>query len=145
MFLKNVSGGTSISMLEKTLAFNEARQRMLATNIANINTPGYRTKQLDVASFQAALREAADRRDRNRSEPFRLERTREFELASDGRLSVRPSEEPVENLLFKDGTNASIERQMSQVAETAMTHQVATELLKRYFDTLEKSIRGRVV
>lgn len=145
MFVMDVSTSSSISMLEKTLAFNEARQKMLATNIANISTPGYRTQQLDVASFQSALREASNRRNRNPDEPFRLERTDEFQTGPNGQLTVSPSEEPVENLLFKDGTNASIERQMSQLAETAMTHQVATELLKGYFETVQKSIRGRVV
>lgn len=145
LFVSDITNTTIVAMLEKTLAFNEARQKMLASNIANITTPGYKAKQLDVESFQDALRAAADRRAKHRDEPFQLDGTREFRVGSDGRLSISPSEEPVENLLFKDGTNASIERQMSQLAETAMTHQVATELLKGRFDTLQKSIRGRVV
>lgn len=145
VFVSDVTSLTPIAMLEKTLAFNEARQKMLASNIANITTPGYKAKQLDVEAFQDALRAAADRRAKRLDEPFQLDGTREFRVGPDGRLSISPSEEPVENLLFKDGTNASIERQMSQLAETAMTHQVAAELLKGYFDGLQKSIRGRVV
>lgn len=143
MFVSDITSWGPMPMLEKTLAFNEARQKMLATNIANITTPGYRAKQLDAAAFQKALREAADRRVQ-RGEPFRLRRTREFEVEAGGRLRVTPGDLPVENALFQDGTNASIEKQMSQLAETAMTHQMATELLKGYFDRLGAAIRGRV-
>ena len=48
--------------LVKTLAYNEARLRMIAENVANIHTPGYRTKQLDVRGFQSSLRRALDAR-----------------------------------------------------------------------------------
>lgn len=143
-FLTEMTGQGAVPMLEKTLAFNEARQKMLATNIANLTTPGYKARQLDVAGFQKALREASNRR-AERGEPFRLGRSREFEVEASGRLRVMPSEVPEENARFHDGTNASIERQMSQLAETAMTHQVATELLKGYFDRLSHAIRGRAI
>jgi flagellar basal-body rod protein FlgB len=143
MFVSNITDGAAFPMLEKTLAFNEARMKMLATNIANIMTPGYRAQQLDAASFQAALRQASDRRESTGK--FELPSTREFGPGKDGFLRVTPSEEPVENVLFQDGTNASIERQMAQLAETAMLHQAATELLKGYYDRVGMAIRGRTV
>ncbi len=37
-----------------TLAFAEARHRMLAENIANWQTPGYKAKDLKAADFTAA-------------------------------------------------------------------------------------------
>jgi len=131
-------------LLEKTLAFNEARQRMLAENIANVSTPGYRARQLDASAFQRALRDASERRTA-RGGSFELERTDQFRTEPDGRLVVTPTEAPAENTLFKDGTNASIERQMSQLAEVTILHQMTTELYKNYVDGLTKAIRGRVV
>lgn len=136
-----VNGG-AIPMLEKTLAFTEARNRMFATNIANITTPGYHTKQLSVEKFQSALREASEKRAK-RGE-FRMDSTNEFQVGRSGRLQVTPSEEPVENLLFQDGTNARIERQMALLAENTMMNQMATELLKGRFAGLQKAIRGRL-
>jgi flagellar basal-body rod protein FlgB len=138
-----LTNGGPIPLLEKTLAFVEARQRMLATNIANITTPGYRTKQLDENAFQNALAEAAKNRDETGG-AFELSSTREFRVDEQGLLEVAPSETPAENILFQDGTNASIERQMAQLAENAMLNQVSAELLKGYFDGLSKAIRGRV-
>ena len=50
----------------------------------------------------------------------------------------------VENLLFQDGTNARIERQMALLAENTMMNQTVSNLLRAKFDGLETAIRGRV-
>src|SRR5690606_481052 len=104
-----------------------------------------RTKHLDVDAFQKSLRGAVEaRREAGATSPFRMEGTREFGLDPAGRLWVDPSEEPAENVLFHDGTNVRIERQMAMMAENAMMHQTAVELLKTRFDGLLKAISGRV-
>ncbi len=143
MFLQSVTSGGAFPMLEKTIAFTEARNRVLAENVANITTPGYRAKRLDIGKFQAALRDATERR-REDGGAFRLESTDEFDTNALGHLETTPSREPVENLLFHDGTNARIERQMADIAENTMMHQAATELLKGYYNGMRKAIRGRL-
>ncbi|MBX3394096.1 MAG: flagellar basal body rod protein FlgB [Phycisphaerae bacterium] len=144
MFMDDVSNAGAIPMLEKVLAFTEARNRMLAENIANVTTPGYRAKQLDVHGFQSALREAFDKR---AAAGGRVDVRSGEQISTDsgGRLRVNPTQEPAENLLFHDGTNARIEREMANLAENAMMHQAATELTRVYFDGLKKAISGRVV
>lgn len=144
MFLSGVTTAGPIPMLDKVLAFTESRNRMLAENIANITTPGYRAKQLDVKSFQAALREASARRDA-RGGRLEIAPTDQFRTDAAGRLQVSPTREPAENVLFHDGTNARVERQMSNLAENTMMHQAATELLKNYYDGVKRAISGRVV
>lgn len=141
--LTGITGGGALPMLEKVLAFTEARNKVLAENIANITTPGYQAKQLDARAFQAALREAADKR-ADRGGRLELKSTDQFRTDEGGRLEVTPTLEPPENLLFHDGTNARIEREMSDLAENAMMHQAATELLKNYYDGVKKAISGRV-
>ena len=143
MFVSDITNVGAIPMLEKTLAFTEAHNRMIATNIANITTPGYRTKQLDVSAFQSALREASAKR-AERGGAFQLPSSGQFRTDDAGRLHVSPSEEPAENLLFQDGTNARIERQMALLAENTMMNQIAAEQLKGYYNGLGKAIRGRV-
>ncbi len=143
MFLQSVTSGGAFPMLEKTIAFTEARNRVIAENVANITTPGYRAKRLDIGKFQEALRSATQRRD-DRGGDWKLESTDEFRADASGHLRTTPSREPVENLLFHDGTNASIERQMADIAENTMMHQAATELLKNYYNGMRKAIRGRL-
>lgn len=144
MYFPDLVNRETVPALEKMLAFTQARQRMLAENVANVDTPGYRTKHLDAVAFQKALRRVLDARERTGATAFELKGTDEFRQDADGRLVVTPSEEPAENVLFQDGTNVRIERQMAMMAENAMMHQAATELLRTRFEGLLKAIRGRV-
>lgn len=144
MFLTDVTNSGAIPLLEKTLAFTEARNRMLAENIANVSTPGYRARQLSVKDFQAALRTARERRRESGGTDLPMPDTRELKFDAAGHLKATPSLEPVENLLFHDGTNARVERYMADLAENAMMHQVGTELLQGKFERLQSAIRGRV-
>jgi len=143
MFLR-LTGRGPLPVLEKVLSYTEARQRVLAENIANVDTPGYRTKRLDPRLFQQALREALARRQNDPETPLRLPRTKQFFEGPDGRLHVTPVERPPENLLFHDGTNQRIEQQMTDLAENALMHQVAVELLQSQYRLLMEAIRGRL-
>jgi len=143
MFFGDVVNRGVMPALDKMLAFTQARQRMLAENVANIDNPHYRTKQLDAKAFQKALREALETQNQTGSGTFRVPDEREFHQDELGHLVVTPSEVPPENVLFHDDTNARIERQMQQMAENTMMHQAATELLRERFDGLKKAIRGQ--
>ena len=70
--------------------------------------------------------------------------TRQFRQDQFGRLRVTPTAEPAENILFHDGTNIRIERQMAMLAENAMMHQMVSDRLKGKFDTMMTAIRGRM-
>lgn len=152
MLFADVVNQGNVPVLEKMLAFTEARHRMLTENVANIDTPGYVARQLDPKAFQKALRKAIDANKAYRPSgdtsggqvPFTLPASDQFRQDAEGRLVVTPGEQPPENVLFHDGTNARIERQMSMLAENAMAHQAATELLRSQFDGLLKAIRGTV-
>ena len=130
--------------LVKTLAFNEARLGVIADNVANIHTPGYRAQQLDRTSFQRALREALDARGSDWRAPFDVEVRGQVQTDDAGMLEITPATEPVENILFHDGTNLSLERQMSDLAETGMMQEFASTILKGYYDGVRKAIRGTV-
>jgi len=144
MFFVDVVNHGAMPVMEKMLAFTQARHRVLAENVANVDTPHYQTKHLDPQAFQAALREALDTRERTGSSDFRLRDTHEFRQDASGRLVVTPRVEPAENILFHDHTNGRIESQMAALAENAMMHQTMTELTRGKFEGLLKAIRGRV-
>lgn len=144
MFLSSVTEYGATPALVKTLSFTEARVKMLAENVANAQTPGYRAKQLDAIGFQRALRKALDARGGDPGKPLIVENGREVTTGADGRLRVSPTEQPVESILFHDGTNVSIERQMADLAETGMVHDLAIALLRDRFEGLRKAIRGVV-
>ena len=144
MFFATMTEGGAIPALEKMLVFNQARLRMIADNVANIHTPGYRAQQLDTRGFQRALRKALDARGSDPRKPFVVNAGREVKTDRYGRLHVIPSPEPVENILFHDGTNLSIERQMADLAETGMMHELTGRLLLGRYRGLRAAIRGSV-
>lgn len=143
MYLENLTNRGAAPALLNTLTFTEARHRMIAANVANWQTPGYKAKQLDVKSFQAALRRALDEKGGDAEKAFVVASTSQFGTETSGHLRVTPTERPVGNLLFHDGTNVSIDQLMTDLADNAMVHQAAATLLKGYFDGMRKAIRGR--
>ncbi len=144
MFLGEITNRGNIPVLAKLMAFAEARQKVLADNIANIDTPGYKVKNLDPKVFQAALGQAIDERGSDPRKPLVLPRTEQFYEDEFGHLVVTPVEDPAQNILFHDRTNASIETLMSQVAENVMTYSLMSQLLKNSFDGLKTAIRGQI-
>jgi len=102
------------------------RQKLVSSNIANIDTPGYRTKDLN---FQQQL-EAAMAQDTSASGP---------------RSAAPLTEESVAGLTVKnDGNDVNLEREARLLAETAMRFQMASQLVERRINLTKSAIREEV-
>lgn len=144
MWLDRLISSPMSKAAELSARFSEARHQVLAENLANINTPGYQTRRLDVSAFQRALQEAVDQADASGARTLNLRDTAQLRVGPDGQPEFRPVLEPAQNVLFHDGTNARLERLMSDVNENALSHELATSALRSRFDGLMRAIRGRV-
>lgn len=142
MFFSTLTDRGAVPALVATLSYNQARLEMIAENVANIHTPGYRAKQLDKRAFQRALHEALTARGSDPRNPFVVTVEGEVKTDRQGHVQVTPSRKPVEHVLFHDRTNLSLERQMADLAETGMTHELATTLLRGRYQAMRKAIRG---
>lgn len=131
-------GGTTAAVLGEVLQFTEARHEVLAGNIANISTPGYRTRDLSVASFQEALRAALASQSSYQKQP--IEQVWPSALEGEAE-AVDPD---VRTLLFHDGSDVGIEQQVTQIVKNRMMHQLASTLLRNQFRVLEMAIAERV-
>lgn len=145
MLIEDVVNSGRIPALDSMLSFLAARLDVIADNIANADTVGYRTKILDPQLFQETLKRAIDDRDTSAGSPLRFRSTRQFHQDRDGKLMFTPAHEPQENILFHDRSDMRIEGQMKALAETVMMHQAAVELLRGQYDGLKKAIAGQVV
>ncbi len=81
MFLASLTDRGATPALVKVLAFNEARLGVIAENIANVSTPGYRAKQLDPRAFQGALKKALEARGGDWKKPFVIENNGQVKTA----------------------------------------------------------------
>lgn len=100
------------SSLERYMDLLSARQKLVASNIANADTPGYKTRDLD---FQS-----------------------EFQSAIDG---APPRAIEVAGLKIKnDGNNVSLDREARLLAENALRFNLASALLRFQIGMVKSAI-----
>lgn len=143
--IEGLISGDSMPALERMMQFAGGRHRMLASNIANVDTPGYRAQDVDVDAFQKLLGDAIDHSratNGNAGGVLELGRSREVELQGD-RMILKPS--PVgDNILFHDQNDRDVERTMQDLVENFMVYRTTVQMLRSRFDVLHTAIRGRL-
>lgn len=145
MLLENLLNRGAAPVLEQVIAFTQARQEVLANNIANFDTVGYKAKDLSVNEFFEALDEAVDRRAKGGAGAgLRLESSRNIRWDDRGRLKATAVEIQDGNILFHDDNNRFVEKQMSEMAQNGLLHTVAVELLRGQHAALQTALRGRL-
>lgn len=108
----------STDLLQRFLDLAAKRQALVTSNIANVDTPGYHTKDID---FHGELQRALQGSDDNApTEPF----VREVPG-----LVVRP-----------DGNNVSVDRESLLLSEIQLQFNIAEQLLKSDFKNLHLAI-----
>jgi len=109
------------------------RQQVVSSNLANIDTPGYKTKDV---SFHATMEELLA----DRSGDLRTTRARHIEGARGAGGSSEAFE--VAGLIERvDENNVDIDREMMKLSETSFGYTMMTQLLRAKFSTLSASIR----
>ena len=132
MFMERLMNQTNGPLLEQVLEFTAARHRLIAENMANVDTPGYRQKDLDVDRFQGMLRDRVEQRDSSPPGSVGFE---------DITAEVR---NPTDGILFHDGNNCSMERLVSDQAKNAMLHNMVVEMLRKQFQQMELALKEKV-
>ena len=100
--------------MEQYLDLLSARQSLVASNVANLDTPGYRTRDID---FQFEL---------------------ESQMAGGSPTVYGPAGLTVKN----DGNNVSLDREARLLAENAMRFNLVSNLMKNELKMLKSAIDG---
>ena len=119
--------------LERALDLAAMRHQVLTTNLANVDTPGYRTRdvptftdEIDRAMAGSSDGSAEDSPELLTAAPMLTPMSREVRG-----LTERP-----------DGNNVSVERESMLLAENQLRFQVAVAFLKTEFHRLSLAISG---
>lgn len=109
-----------LDRLEQFLSLNNKRETVVAANMANIDTPGYRTQDID---FQQTLQDA---------------------MAAPGESGgIKVALKSVHGLLERpDGNNVDLDRESMLLAESQLNYQIGTQLMKARFHQLLSAING---
>jgi flagellar basal-body rod protein FlgB len=116
-----------LATLESYLKLTTTREQAVSANMANIDTPGYRTRDIN---FENELRRATS--------------TVPMELA-DGSGSVHfvPVVSEVSGLLERpDGNNVNLDREGLLLAQTQLQYQLGVQLIKSQFHEILSAING---
>ena len=105
-------------MLQRYLDLQSQQMHLTASNMANVDTPGYQTQGINF--------------------------DREFQQALDAHAPVReaaPSD--VTGLIARpDGNNVSMDREAMQMAQTQLQFRTAIALLRNEFSTMSDAIKS---
>ena len=124
MTQRNMIEDPMITALGRFLDVNVARHKLIAANMANVDTPGYRTRDLD---FRAELARVSG----------------DSGLGGLSYASYAPVAKPVRVLLMRpDGNNVSVERESLLLAETQMKYALGVQLLKDEFHGIAQAINS---
>ncbi len=124
---------TTIPALEQTLSFAQKRHELLAGNLANIDTPGYRSRDLDVGDFQNALAESIDTHQQAINLGYPVTRD---DIRSGPRAAM-------EQVVYHDQSDVSLEQQVSEVAKNEHMHALAITTMRSQFALLRAAITER--
>ena len=106
------------SSLERFLEVTTDREQTIAANMANVDTPGYHTKDVN---FKQALAQAGD----------------------NGGVQFSPAVMEVGGLLERpDGNNVNLDRESTLLAQSQLQFQMGTQLVKSQFHELLSAING---
>jgi len=125
---------TTIPALEQTLIFAQRRQELLAGNVANLDTPDYHSRDLDSGDFQNALAESIDTA---RNAPaYSVSPATRDDIYSGPRQAT-------EQVVFHDGSDVSLEHQVTEMAKNQHLHGLAVATMRSQFSLLRAAITER--
>jgi flagellar basal-body rod protein FlgB len=111
-----------IDLLGSALNASEKSHRVVSQNIANVNTPGYKTKQLDFETLMEQLAQGG-----------------EEQSSAEVELPVDEVEGLAERL---DGNNVNLEKEVAKLKQNALAFQTYSQLLSSRVSTMRRAISG---
>ena len=130
------------------LRSSQVMLEIIGDNIANINTPSYRMRDLPVDAFREALKRAVEQQ--------RESVAQSSSSSAAGPIVQTPVEDffpgwlfeavqaPAKNITFQDANNRSIETQLMELTKNSMMQNFVIELMRTQFSMLQNAISERV-
>ncbi len=126
-----------VGVYSKALDLRLQRHQVLASNIANADTPNYKARDFD---FSAAMSNAlAGRREAG---GLPLQMTARGHLSGQGGAGTAQLQYRTETQSAVDGNTVDMDVERAQIAENAIQYQVLTELISNRFRGLRSAMAG---
>lgn len=146
----------TMPLLKQVAQFNERRQQVLTANIAKIDTPDYKTRDLSVEAFQEAMKKAVRQlkspslhTSQSTSPLLPIEfpstlTTREPAIDDLFTEELFHSQQlPSHSLGLQDNGKRNIEHEVMEMTRTLMMQSYAMQMITSQYDLLESVISGQ--
>ena len=124
-------------MMKGRFAWLGERQQVLARNIANADTPGYRPRDLEPFGFGEMVRSRAGHLNMEMTSPVHLGGQRQPSQEFSERENRRPFE------TTPTGNAVILEEQMAKVNETSVAHKLTTQLYRKHLGMIRMALGRR--
>ena len=105
------------------------RQSVLAENVANVNTPGYRSRDVTAPRFENAMAAAKS------AAPPPPPQPKHFRLVSQ-LAPENTAETDGDEQITISGNSVDLEHELKKAADAAMEHQTMTQLYRKHLEML---------
>lgn len=123
--------GTVTEGLGAALDLYQARHTVLAENVANSETPGYRARDIEFADQLAAALTAPQEGDGAIEQPANMKSPTRIEPSIDRNATIKP-----------DGNSVALDVQVGRLSENAFKIQALTQILSGRYQGLKRVIEG---
>lgn len=142
--LSSMFDSSSLPVLEQVVSFTQARHGVLAGNIANLDTPGYKTRDLSPEVFQSRLKEAVEaRRQKALSPTYEINAQLAGRKTSTGLDGMDKVRESIKSILYHDNSDISIEQQVAEISKNHALHNLALNIMTAQFRLMRAAITER--
>lgn len=124
---------STMTALERGLDYSVQKQKAISQNIANVDTPNYKAKDVTFKSFLDNEMNASYRSHKTNSKHF------DFKY---GQSSSNSIVERSDTSYSHNGNNVDLDTEMAQLAENQIYNQALVDRLNGQFNTLKTVIRG---
>jgi flagellar basal-body rod protein FlgB len=148
--LSSLFQASTIPVLEQVVNFTEARHGVLAGNVANLDTPGYRTRDLSPALFQERLKTAISSKHEPVSptyNPLTAGMTAPHSVATctDRQATAfQRVDDASKSILRHDDGDVGMEQQINEIVKNQQQHNLAVSIMSAQFRLLKAAITERV-
>jgi len=147
---------STLPVLEQVVQFTQARHGVLAGNLANLNTPDYKARDLSVDAFQSNLRTAIESSRKSRSPGDAVVLGPLADGSDAGLMTIggggkKPAADPfdgvrrsMETFVYHDGRDVSLESQVTEISKNQSLHNLAITLMSQQFRQMRSAISETV-
>lgn len=133
-------GKGSLPVVERKLAYLEERHRVIAHNIANVETRFYKAKDLPDEDFHRLLDKSIRARENKHVKVFEMIHNSNVYGDWDGGDGFMEQDNAGEVLRHSDN-NVDIDKEMLKLSRNGLMYQTMSNLAKKNYDLLRATIR----